>query len=74
MAPTLPDVLHGPRTPLWGCACGAERNWASKIRCRCGRSAPQKVLIAAKKAHGSSEPPSRSVVPPGRRQGPASVA
>ena len=43
-------VLQGPRTPTWGCSCGKNDNWASRITCSCGRSAPRRVVADAQKA------------------------
>ena len=35
------EVLPGPRRPEWGCACGTDGNWASRLSCRsCGKAAP----------------------------------
>ena len=46
-----PSVLRGDRQPLWGCQCGAQGNWACRIKCRCGRSAPDKFVQKAKRSH-----------------------
>ena len=46
-----PSVLRGPRNPTWGCRCGAQSNWACRIRCRCGRYAPSDRVRAAKEEH-----------------------
>ena len=43
-------VLQGPRTPTWGCSCGKNDNWASRITCSCGRSAPRRVVADAQRA------------------------
>jgi hypothetical protein len=52
-----PQVLHGPRKPLWGCSCGVDGNWASRLRCRgCDKSAPHRVVAAAKKAASEAKP------------------
>ncbi|CAK0864358.1 unnamed protein product, partial [Prorocentrum cordatum] len=51
MASPAHDVLPGPTRPFWGCpSCGASANYASRIRCRCGRPAPQSVADKARKA------------------------
>jgi hypothetical protein len=52
MAPynTEHDVLTGTRTPYWSCNCGKENNWASRIKCQCGRSAPNRIINEARKA------------------------
>ena len=44
--------LPGPKQPLWGCSgCGMDGNWANRTTCRgCGKSAPWKVVAAAKAA------------------------
>ena len=46
-----PDyVLDGPKTPYWGCSkCGVDRNWASRIKCRCGVTAATNIVQAAKR-------------------------
>ena len=42
-------VLAGPRHPTWGCPdCGRNQNWASRIRCVCGKAAPQSVVQRAR--------------------------
>eukprot|EP00959_Pyramimonas_sp_CCMP1952_P375202 7858096-Pyramimonas_sp.AAC.1 len=56
MAPALDDkewdVLLGPRNPEWACgACTRLRNWASRIKCECGRSAPAHIRARAVTAH-----------------------
>ena len=43
----LPDVLSGPRSPMWNCKCGQTRNWASRVRCACGKMADRKIIDAA---------------------------
>ena len=47
------EVLPGPNTPVWCCACGEGNNWASRIKCKgkaCSRNAPQSVVNTAKAA------------------------
>ena len=45
-----PNVLPGPKTPYWGCSkCGVDRNYACRIKCRCGARAPTRVEQAAKR-------------------------
>ena len=34
------EVLRGARYPLWGCPCGRNNNWRSRIRCSCGKVSP----------------------------------
>ena len=44
------NVLPGPRYPLWGCSkCGHSANWASRIKCKCGVTAPTRIVQAAKR-------------------------
>ena len=43
-------VLAGPKYPTWSCNCGTHSNYASRIKCRCGREAPHRILQAARKA------------------------
>ena len=44
-------VLRGPKSPFWGCGCGEDGNWASRIRCRaCGTDAQARIRTAAQKA------------------------
>jgi len=44
----LLDVLDGPRVPFWNCrACGKAKNYASRIRCACGKHAPQEYISKA---------------------------
>jgi len=45
-------VLMGPRVPYWSCSkCSERANWRCRAECRgCGRTAPQDILIKAKKA------------------------
>ena len=51
-----PVVLRGPKFPTWGCACGTDGNWASRVVCRgCRRQAPTRILAAAWCAHGMHE-------------------
>eukprot|EP00959_Pyramimonas_sp_CCMP1952_P140365 2937191-Pyramimonas_sp.AAC.1 len=46
-----PDVLPGPKAPMWGCpSCGRNSNFASRIKCLCGKKAPQAIIDKAKKA------------------------
>ena len=41
----LPDIVPSvTRAPVWGCTCGQATNWRSRIRCRCGRYAPDRQL------------------------------
>ena len=45
------DLLDGPKHPLWKCeSCGEARNFASRIRCRCGEERKNKAEIKAAKA------------------------
>ena len=45
------DVLPGPKKPFWGCPkCGEDQNWASRVVCRCGARASQKVCERAQAA------------------------
>ena len=60
-----PRVLPGPKTPSWGCpSCGRDGNWASRIRCFCGKEAPSRIVekarAAAKKEGGAGGPTSSS--------------
>ena len=54
-------ILAGPRTPYWGCKCGFASNYASRIKCRCGASAPTSILQKAKRnaAAAKSQPKPR---------------
>ena len=49
------DVLSGPKTPLWACSCGVSTNWRCRIRCACGKSAPQSIVNAAKEEHRQNQ-------------------
>ncbi|CAK0853028.1 unnamed protein product, partial [Prorocentrum cordatum] len=46
----MPPKLRGPKMTFWGCSCGKDNNWASRIACSCGNSAPRRVVDAAKLA------------------------
>jgi hypothetical protein len=51
------SVLSGPKTPCWGCRCGADGNWASRLKCRecyapCPTSVRNKAEAEAKKGKG----------------------
>ena len=62
-----PNVLDGPVTPFWGCSkCGADKNYASRVKCRCGAGAPTRVIQAAKReaAAFKLQPKQGSVVRP----------
>jgi len=58
------DVLPGPKKPTWACACGADGNWACRVRCRgCSKAAPQRIRQAAEKeakAQQAGEKPARA--------------
>ena len=64
-APDAKVLLLGPRTPLWGCACGESGNFACRTACRgCRRWAPRSILNKAvaedrraRAAAGQREPP-----------------
>ena len=44
------SVLPGPKFPFWGCSqCGNSGNWASRIKCKCGATAPTRIVQAAKR-------------------------
>ena len=50
------QVLLGPKTPYWGCMCGCNVNWASRIGCRdCGGPAPTRVVQAAHRADAATK-------------------
>eukprot|EP00959_Pyramimonas_sp_CCMP1952_P362768 7596854-Pyramimonas_sp.AAC.1 len=50
-------VLPGPRQPCWGCPhCGRNQNWACRVRCICGKAAPQSVIQRAKENAKKSSP------------------
>ena len=52
-----PSVLDGPKFPYWGCSnCGSASNSASRIRCRCGTSAPTRIVQAAKRNVSLTQP------------------
>ena len=44
--------FKGPKTPHWGCpGCGEAENYACRIACfKCGKSAPERIVAAAKRA------------------------
>ena len=43
------EVLRGRKTPEWSCGnCGRHSNWASRIRCACGRNAPESIIAKAR--------------------------
>ena len=43
-------MLVGPKFPYWGCSrCGCSSNYASRVRCKCGASAPTKIVQTAKR-------------------------
>ena len=45
------DLLLGPKKPYWQCQhCHRTSNWATRIVCSCGKSAPKAVVKAAKVA------------------------
>ena len=45
-------VLLGPTRPLWGCSCGCDDNFASRVVCcGCGREAPEPIRNRAYAAH-----------------------
>ncbi len=45
------DVLPGPRSLIWSCACGYGGSWASRVRCRdCGKAAPATIVDGARRA------------------------
>ena len=45
-------VLLGPTRPLWGCGCGRDDNFASRVVCcGCGREAPEPIRNRAYAAH-----------------------
>ena len=45
-----PNVLERPVTPYSGCGkCGVDRNYTSRIKCRCGATAPTLIVQAAKR-------------------------
>ena len=48
-------ILAGPRTPYWGCKCGSDGNYASRIKCRCGASAPTSILQKAKRNEAATK-------------------
>ena len=48
-------ILAGPRTPYWGCKCGSDSNYASRIKCRCGASAPTSMLQKAKRNEAATK-------------------
>ena len=43
-------VLPGRKTPHWCCSCGADGNWASRLRCGCSKAAPARIRLSAEKA------------------------
>ena len=43
-------VLAGPKFPVWACNCGSANNYACRIKCRCGRNAPHRIVHAAREA------------------------
>ena len=47
-----PNLLAGPRLPLWGCAkCGEAANWANRLACRrCNARASQGTQDKARAA------------------------
>ena len=45
------EVLPGPKYPTWGCKCGMDGNWASRISCRgCSSPASRSTQNAAEQA------------------------
>jgi hypothetical protein len=42
--------LVGLKSLHWACHCGTDGNWASRIVCRCGKNAPQRIVQAAHRA------------------------
>ncbi|CAK0908682.1 unnamed protein product, partial [Prorocentrum cordatum] len=73
MAPS-PAVLRGPRKPHWGCShCGRAANWASRVACLCGASAPMWAVAVARGADkaAAAGAPSKRVGGSGLRPSPA---
>jgi hypothetical protein len=45
-------VLLGEKKPFWGCSCGCDDNWASRVECKkCGNRAPVRIRKLAEKNH-----------------------
>ena len=46
------QTLPGPTRPFWGCTrCGKKTNFACRLQCLCGQSAPQHVIDKAIRVH-----------------------
>eukprot|EP00959_Pyramimonas_sp_CCMP1952_P272334 5693670-Pyramimonas_sp.AAC.1 len=60
MGPPQNDVLPGPKYPTWGCKCGTDGNWASRLKCRgCQQPAPLRIQADAKAAAQQLRSPSQ---------------
>ena len=76
-------ILAGPKTPYWSCHCGSAGNYASRIKCRCGREAPHRIVHAAREAakrinaptpsHGRGAAGAWAKGPPGAKGGPTTT-
>ena len=66
--------LAGPKNPFWACACGSANNYASRIKCRCGKDAPHRILHAAREAAKRANTAPIAKVPAGGSQNSREIA
>ena len=69
-----PNVLEGPTIPYWGCSkCGVDRNFASRIKCRCGATAATSIVQAAKRNAAAARLHPKATPKPKSKGGPPTL-